>query len=84
MTKPPKLSWDGSQTTRLKKVSPYFWMAGIAPSTKESNIPANMAKVRRTAPSDAQPNSRSNKPWAFRDDVCNVVFMDRVKAGRLK
>lgn len=79
MTKPPKFSWDGSQTTRVKKENPYFSMAGIAPLTNDSKIPASMANVRRTAPSDAQPNSRSNKPLAFRDDVCDVVFIDRVK-----
>jgi hypothetical protein len=34
-----------------------------------------MAKVNKTAPSEAHPNNWSNKPLTFRGDDCELVFI---------
>src|SRR5689334_25439399 len=61
MTRPPYSFLTGSQTLLVRKPRPYLLIAGQAPITRDTRMPASRLSVSQAAPCAAQPKSRSTR-----------------------
>ena len=59
MTKPPNSSLTGSQVVLVKKLKPYFCIAGQALMVSDAKIPINRHSVSKAAPLATQPKTTS-------------------------
>src|SRR5205085_8222991 len=59
MTSPPNSRPTGSHTLLVRKPSPYFSMAGHAPTNSEARIPARIANVKIAAARAPHAKSKS-------------------------